>query len=404
MMAPAIDYTIAGLAIFFFGVWCFLWSFHIVAIIYGKYKLYRKIPAVLPDSLPGVSILKPLTGVDAHLYDNLETYFVLNYPTYELLFCIQDESDPAQMVVRSLIEKYPKVDARILQGGKKVGINPKINNMMSGYEVCKYDLFMISDCNIKMKPDTLLDMVLHLKDDVGEIHQIPFTCDREDRLGFSSILEKVYFGTVHAKQYLFLNALGVNCTTGMSSMMRKNVLEEAGGLKAFAKYLAEDYFIAQAFLDRGWKVQISSFPALQNAGTGSVSGFQNRLVRWGKLRFAMCPANRIMEPFSDCLVNGINGAWSAAVLFNISGLAFFFVHLLTWFLLDYLIFLIMQNGPMTFSKFEFVVAWMFREITSIFILLKAEVSTVVQWRAKKFRLRYGGVVEEMREGPKQFVL
>lgn len=39
-----------------------------------------------------------------------------------------------------------------------------------------------------MKKDTLLDMVLQMKEDVGLVHQMPFTCDRK---GFPSTLEKV---------------------------------------------------------------------------------------------------------------------------------------------------------------------------------------------------------------------
>ena len=52
----------------------------------------------------------------------------------------------------------------------------------------------------------------------------------------------------------------------MSALMRKEILEAEGGLKAFGKYLAEDYFMAQAVQDRGLHTVICSQPALQNAG------------------------------------------------------------------------------------------------------------------------------------------
>lgn len=38
--------------------------------------------------------------------------------------------------------------------------------------------------------------------------------------------------------------------TGMSCLMRKDVLDQAGGLVAFAQYIAEDYFMAKAIADR----------------------------------------------------------------------------------------------------------------------------------------------------------
>lgn len=87
-------------------------------------------------SLPSISILKPLMGVDTNLQNNLETFFTMNYhsviflnPTrnckismnfsnfqYELLFCVERESDPAVELVGSLIKKYPTVDARLFIG------------------------------------------------------------------------------------------------------------------------------------------------------------------------------------------------------------------------------------------------------------------------------------------------
>lgn len=93
---------------------------------------------------------------------------------YELLFCIEDKSDPAIGVVEALMHKYPKIDSKLFlgrwifvihrinsmsltiivyidAGGSNVGVNPKINNMNPGYEAAKYELIMISDSGIRSK-------------------------------------------------------------------------------------------------------------------------------------------------------------------------------------------------------------------------------------------------------------
>ncbi len=61
---------------------------------------------------------------------------------------------------------------------------------------------------------------------------------------------QVYFGTQFAKIYMNADFYGINTTTGMSCLMRKEVIEDAGGLRIFGQYLSEDYFLAQAFIDR----------------------------------------------------------------------------------------------------------------------------------------------------------
>ena len=98
-----------------------------------------------------------------------------------------------------------------------------------------------------MRADTLTDMVAHMSARVGLVHQMPFACDRP---GLPCTLEKVYFGTSHARLYLSANLVGINCATGMSSLMRKDVLDEAGGLKAYGCYLAEDFFMAETMLKK----------------------------------------------------------------------------------------------------------------------------------------------------------
>ena len=112
-----------------------------------------------------------------------------------------------------------------------------------------------------VEEDTLLDMVHSMKDDVALVHQMPFVCDRK---GFPAVLEKVYFGTAHARIYLSADFLRINCPTGMSALMRKKLLDEVGGIAAFGQYLAEDFFFAKSFTDRYYDSCFSCFTSFSN--------------------------------------------------------------------------------------------------------------------------------------------
>jgi len=351
-------------------------------------------PSFGPDVLPGVSILKPLVGVDPYLSLNLESFFTLNYPIFELLFCINDDKDPSLEVVKRFIDKYPSVPAKIFVGGMKVGTNPKINNMQPGYEAAAYDLILISDSAIRMKQDTLLDMVSFMTPDVGLVHQMPYTCDRK---GFPAILEKVYFGTAFARVYLSADFLGINCHTGMSALMRKGALDAEGGIKAFGQYLAEDYFFAKRLAQRGWRIRVCSQPALQSSATPDIESFHNRISRWAKLRFAMVPHTILLEPLSECLILGIIASWALNFLFSLDPFAVYLFHILTWFLLDFLLLSIIQNGPLPFNKSQFVVAWVFRETTALLVFFKALLDPDIKWRTGTYRLKWGGIAEEIKD-------
>jgi len=240
--------------------------------------------------------------------------------------------------------------------------------------------------------DTLSDMVAHMTESVGLVHQMPFSCDRS---GLPATLEKVYFGTSHARMYLAANFLGINCATGMSALMRKNILEDEGGLQTFGKYLAEDYFIAQAVQKRGLYTVICSQPALQNAGDSSVHLFQSRITRWAKLRAAMLPVTMMFEPFTECIGLGLLSAWAMHYLFRWDPISFFLVHILLWFLMDWILIHIVQNGSLPCNKFEFLVMWIYREISAPVIFVTALLEPNIRWRTKYFRLKWGGLVEPL---------
>lgn len=50
--------------------------------------------------------------------------------------------------------------------------------------------------------------------------------------------------------YITACVFGVNCVSGMLNIVRKSILEEAGGLVEFAKYISEDYYMGIAVLKR----------------------------------------------------------------------------------------------------------------------------------------------------------
>nr|CAD7571618.1 unnamed protein product [Timema californicum] len=56
----------------------------------------------------------------------------------------------------------------------------------------------------------------------------------------------------------------------------------------------------------------------------------------------------------------------------------------------------MSNGSLPFNKFDFVVGWLFRECSSLYLFLVALWNPSIRWRARTYKLRWGGVAEEMK--------
>ncbi|XP_078487918.1 ceramide glucosyltransferase [Ciona intestinalis] len=386
-------YLLEGFAAFGIALDIGLLLMHLLSIVYSKLYMNKKPADMMKAEVKGVSILKPLKGVDPNLEDNLETFFELDYPQFELLFCIQDNNDPAIDVVERLIHKYPTVDAKIVSGGKRIGVNPKINNLMPGYNCMKYNLFWICDSGIRVLPLTLRDLVSKMQDKVALVHAVPYTSNRK---GFASSIEKIYFGTQHTRVYISAHVIGFTCMTGMSNLIRRDYFDKStGGLGKLAQYIAEDYFMAKLLSDNGYKLTLSSYPALQNSGNYGVGKFIERMTRWTKLRVAMVPVAVILEPFSECFLSGLLFSWSCLHFFSWNMLVVFLYHVLVWFILDYILFRQLENGHLQISKCDFLVAWFVRETLTPYIIFCALWDPTINWRTGKYRLRCGGKAEEV---------
>lgn len=69
-------------------------------------------------NVPGVSILRPLRGLDCNMYENLQSTFVQLYPREKLqiIFSVAEEDDQAIKIVHELMDRYANVDARLIIG------------------------------------------------------------------------------------------------------------------------------------------------------------------------------------------------------------------------------------------------------------------------------------------------
>ena len=61
-----------------------------------------------PADAPPVSLVQPLCGVEAFSKETLASIFALDYPDYEILFCLADPADPIAPIVRRAMAAQPE--------------------------------------------------------------------------------------------------------------------------------------------------------------------------------------------------------------------------------------------------------------------------------------------------------
>merc|ERR1719483_298819 len=113
------------------------------------------------------------------------------------------------------------------------------------------------------------------------------------------------------------------------------------------------------------------------------------------LRAATVITTMIFEPMYQCLVQGLIMSAVVQFLFSWSPLVFFMVNSLVWFLLDWILICVIQQGPLPFSKFEFLIGWILNECTYFSFAVRALWNPVVTRRGRHYKMRWGGVTDEV---------
>jgi ceramide glucosyltransferase len=273
----------------------------------------------LPDYTPPVTILKPLKGLDEELEANLRSFFVLNYPVYQLLFCVADADDPAIAVVRKLTAEFPAIDARLIVGCPAFGLNPKVESLAAMAPFRKHDVILISDSNVRARPLYLRETACYLAEPgVGLVTNL-FVGVGQRRAG--AVMENLQLNGYTAGGMALASTLGVTCVVGKSMMIPVRVLDAIGGFAGVRNLLAEDQVIGVLVRKAGYSIRLSHH-VIQNVNRDrDFAWFLNRHSRWFKIRRRMALPAFTFEPLANLgtvgLVWGLSGdsglAWGGLV-------------------------------------------------------------------------------------------
>ena len=289
--------TILGLAGYGFQIWSIRSALKGTDTDLGKGEA-EKSALCIPS--PGVSVLKPLKGLDDNLFDNLESICNQDYPEYEIIFSLQNYNDPAFKVAEKIKNKFPNKNITLLVERCNAGLNPKVNNLIPAYKIARHDYILISDSNVRVEKNYLKEIMTHMKDpEVGVVSNI---IQGVGARSIGSALENLHLNSFVMGSVCFLDKfLKMPCVVGKSMLMRKKDIEAIGGFRAVKNVLAEDYIIGKKMQKSGKKVILSKHIIRNVNEYWGIRRFLNRHTRWGKLRWKIGGAGYFSELFSNAV-------------------------------------------------------------------------------------------------------
>jgi ceramide glucosyltransferase len=235
-----------------------------------------------PDLFPSVTILKPMRGASPLLREYLESAISQDYlGQVQIVFGAHSADDSAVPIVRELIAAHPGRDLQLVIDSATHGTNGKISNLANMLPSAAHDLLVISDSDIHVPPDWLRTIFSELEQtNVGAV-----TCLYRGKAfsGFWSELSAAGISTQFLPNAIFGSAIGLaHPCTGATIALRRETLDQIGGITKFANELADDFEIGRSIRAKGLAVNVSSVIVEHGCGERSFAEWFAHELRWAR--------------------------------------------------------------------------------------------------------------------------
>jgi ceramide glucosyltransferase len=241
-----------------------------------------------PVSLPPVTILKPLCGVEPGLYEHLRSFCRQDYPEFQIVFGLRDPTDPARSLVERLRAEFPSLLIDIVVNPQQHGSNRKTSNLINMFVRARHDVLAMSDSDVFVGPDYLRTVTAPLMErNVGLV-----TCIYQDiptgRIW--SRLGAMYINEWYVPSVLLAWLFGhQGYASGQTLCLRRDTLQAIGGLQAISNYLAEDYRLGELIRGLGQRIVLSRYVVKGQHHEQNLDSLTGHELRWMRTLRALRP-------------------------------------------------------------------------------------------------------------------
>jgi ceramide glucosyltransferase len=334
-----------------------------------------RLPAI---DTPPVSLVRPVCGTDSYCEETLRTTFELDYPRYEIVFCVAHGHDPAIPLLERLITAYPQVDARLLIGDNRISANPKLNNVVKGWRAAAFDWIVIADSNVLMPRDYVQRLLSAWRPGTGLVCSPPVGC-RPCNLWAE--LECAFLNTHEARWQCVADSIGLGFAQGKSMLWQREILERSGGIEALRSELAEDAAATKLVRQMGLRVRLVERPFEQPLGARRRAEVWNRQLRWARLRRVSFKALFVAEILTGGLFPLVTSALAAACS-GLSPVAGIIIVATTWYGAEAL----MARAAGWHVSLRTPLACMLRDLLLPVLWAQAWLGSTLVWRGNRMHL------------------